>query len=244
MRPLLLVLVSLGLAVPATAAPLDKALLLDAVQTAARRNLPDTVVSVEVHSVHLRSVVDVPAGAEVSLRVRAEGNEDWLGQTQLEGVLTINGERLDPVRISADIVAWVEVPIVREPVARGERVRTDHLAVVRREADSLPSGTLRQPESIVGREAKRDLGLNVLVRSSDLDSPVDGERNRPVTLVVGSGALRVMAAGILKQDGRIGDLVSVWSPSTKSVVHGILRSADVVEVPLANTSATTAALRR
>ena len=237
MRTLLLSALALLLAATAGAASLDKALVQEAVESAARRNLPDTVVEVEVHSVFVRSTVDVPTGAAVSLRVRADGDEDWLGQASLQGIVTVNGERLDPIRITADIVAFVEVPVVREPVARGERVRDDHLSMVRREADNLPNGTLRRIASIVGREAKRDLGLNQLVRSTDLDSPVDAERNRPVTLVVGSGALRVTAAGVLKQDGRLGDLVPVWSPSTKSVVHGILRSSDVVEVPLASATA-------
>ncbi len=246
MRPLaaLIALLGLGLSLPANAASLDPAFLRHVVEDAARRNLPDTVVEVECHSIMVRSAVDIPADAIVQLRVRGDGDEDWLGQATLEGILTVNGDRRDPIRITADIVAWVEVPVVREPVARGERVRDEHLSVARREADTLPNGTLRQVARIVGRQAKRDLGLNQLVRGADLDVAVDAERNRPVTLVVGSGALRVTVAGVLKQDGRLGELVAVYAPSTKSVVHGILRSSDVVEVPLASASATTSALQR
>lgn len=246
MRPLfaLIALFALGHAGPAHAASLDPAMLRASVEEAARRNLPDTVVAVEAHSIFVRSAVDLPAGADVQLRVRGDGDEDWLGQATLEGILTVNGDRRDPIRISADIVAWVEVPVVREPVARGERVRSDHLAMARREADTLPNGTLRHLVGIVGRAAKRDLGLNQLVRSTDLDTAVDAERNRPVTVVVSSGALRVTVAGVLKQDARLGELVAVWTPSTSSVVHGILRSADVVEIPLASDSATNTALER
>ncbi len=246
MRPLLplLGLLALGLAAPADAASLDPELVRTSIEEAARRSLPDTVVALEAQSIFVRSAVDVPAGAEVQLRVRGDGDEDWLGQATLEGILTVNGERLAPLRITADIVAWVEVPVVREPVARGERVRADQLVIARREAGSLPNGTLRGLDTIVGRQTKRDLGLNQIIRSTDLDAVVDAERNRPVTVVVSSGALRVTVAGVLKQDGRLGDLVAVWTPSTNSVVHGILRSENVVEIPLASNSATNSALER
>ena len=123
---------------------------------------------------------------------------------------------------------------MREPLPRGERVQVEHLDLVMRDAERLPGGILRHRRDIVGRSTKRDLGLNEMVRSGDLSPAVDAERNRPVTMIVGSGSLRVKASGVLRQDGAIGDLVAVWVPSTGSTLHGVLRSPDVVEMPYAN----------
>ncbi len=206
-------------------------LLVDAVQRAAARNLPDTITEVEVHSVSLRTSPDVRSSSDVSVRVRADGSEDWIGRTRLEFFFTVDGEAMAPVAGTAEIVAWVQVPVLREPVPRGETVRADHLAMASREADVLPGGILRDPAAIIGRAAKRDLGLNALVRSTDLGPTVHAERNRPVTLLVGSGSLKVTATGVLRQDAALGDLVAVWVPSTNSTLHGILRSPDLVELP-------------
>jgi len=204
--------------------------LAEAVHRAATRNLPDTITEVEVHSVSLRTPVDL-ASSDVSVRVRADGSEDWIGRTRLEFFFTVDGEALPPVAGTAEIVAWVQVPVLREPVPRGETVRADHLAMALREADVLPGGILRDPRAIIGRATRRDLGLNALVRSTDLGPTVHAERNRPVTLRVGSGSLTVTASGVLRQDAALGDLVAVWVPSTNSTLHGILRSPDLVEMP-------------
>lgn len=215
----------------AQAAPIDAEAVTDAVQRAARLNLPDTVDRVEVHSVYVRGAVDVPSDASLSLRVTADPNDDWIGTTQLDLLVSVDGVSRPLVAASAEIVAWVRVPVLREPVARGETVRANHLSSALREADRLPGGVMRHAEQIVGRAAKRDLGLNTLVKSVDLGPAIDAERNRPVTLLVGGGALRVSASGVLREPGAVGDLVAVWVPSTRAVMHGILRSPDVVEVP-------------
>jgi len=219
------------LASAAQAAPLDAALLHGAVTQAARANLPDTVSKIEVYSVLLRATPDIPEGADVSVRVRADGADDWIGHTNLDVMLTVNGAPLDPLRGSAEIIALVQVPVLREPLHRGERVSGGHLGSVLREADQLPGGLLRHAEDIVGRVARRDLGLNQLVRSADLTAVVHAQRNRPVTMLVGSGSLRVTASGVLREDASIGELVAVWVPSTNSVRHGILLTPDTVEVP-------------
>jgi len=64
----------------ADAVPLDHSVVVAAVHKAATRNLPDTVVALEVYGVSFRGSVDVPEGAAVSVRVRADGDEDWIGR--------------------------------------------------------------------------------------------------------------------------------------------------------------------
>jgi flagella basal body P-ring formation protein FlgA len=219
------------LASAAQAASVDPALVLDAAREAAQRNLPDTIAEIEVHSLSLRSAPTVPDGAAVSVRVRGDGGDDWIGHTNLDVLVTVDGVPLDPVRGSVQIIAWVQVPVLREPLARGQRIAGDDLGLVLREADRLPGGVLRHVEDIVGRSTRRDLGLAALVRATDLTAVVDAEKNRPVTLLVGSGALRVTASGVLREDAALGSLVAVWVPSTGSTLHGILRSADLVEMP-------------
>jgi flagella basal body P-ring formation protein FlgA len=215
----------------AIAAPLDRTILIEAVQRAAVRNLPETVVSVEVHDIVLRGRVDVPDGATVSVRIRADGDEDWVGRLAANAMVRVNGEELHVIPLTADVAAYIEVPVMRLPVARGTRIRSEHVSAGQREAGSLPSGVLRDFSSIIGRTARRDLGLNQVVRQTDLEKAVDARRNRTVTLLLQRGSLKIAAPGVLRKDAMVGDLVQALSVSTRTLVYGILVRPDLIVLP-------------
>jgi flagella basal body P-ring formation protein FlgA len=227
----LALLVALMASSSVIAAPLDRTILIDAVQRAAVRNLPETVVSVEVHDIVLRGRVDVPEGATVSVRIRADGDEDWVGRLTANAMVNVNGEELHVIPLTADVAAYIEVPVMRLPVARGTQIRVEHVSAGKREAGSLPAGVLRDFSSLIGRTARRDLGLNQVVRQTDLDKAVDARRNRSVTLLLQRGSLKIAAPGVLRKDAMVGDLVQALSVSTRTLVYGTLVSPDLVVLP-------------
>ncbi len=235
--PLALAAVGFLTAAPAAAAPLDREQVRDAVQEAARLNLPDTVVQIEVHDLTVRSSLEVPPHTVIGLRVRAQGGEDWLGSVGLTIDVSAEGRVLRSVPVTAEITGMIEVPVLRNAVARGSALGPMDLAIARREVSTLPRGTIRDTRKLLGRTLRRDLSINQIVKESDLEVRVDAKRNRVVTLVLQTEALRILAPGILREDARIGDLVSVLATDTRRVVHGILRSPDLVEIPVARVSA-------
>lgn len=228
-----LLVLALGLAMtgPAVAAELDTELVRSAIVERARASLPDTVVSVSVRGVQVRGNVDIPAGATVEVLIHAEGDEDWIGRLSAEAEVFAGGKLIRTVRILATVVAEVQVAVLRNPVSRGQVIRSSDVGEALREADRLPSGVVMRREALVGRTAKRDLGLNRLVTEGELLERTDAQRNRPVTLVVRNGGLLITSPGILRKDARIGDLVEVLSTATRGIVYGILINPDVVEVP-------------
>lgn len=215
----------------ALAAPLDRTTVIEAVHEAAVRNLPETVVSVEVHDVVLRGHIDVPDGATVSVRIRAAGDEDWIGRIAANVLVVVNGEQAPAIPLTADVAAYLEVPVMRVPVSRGTRLIAEHLGSGKREAGSMPVGVVRDRHLLIGRTVKRDLGLNQVVREGDLDKVVDARRNSSVTVLLQRGALKVAAVGILRKDAMVGDLVQVLSVSTRTLLYGTLVTADVVVLP-------------
>jgi flagella basal body P-ring formation protein FlgA len=90
---------------------------------------------------------------------------------------------------------------------------------------------LRDFSSLIGRTARRDLGLNQVIRQTDLDKAVDARRNRSVTLLLQRGSLKIAAPGVLRKDAMVGDLVQVLSVSTRTLVYGTLVSPDLVVLP-------------
>jgi len=215
---------------PAFAGTIDSEQLRAAVETAAMRNLPDTVVAVEVQRLTLQGSVSIPENSEPGIRVMAAGDDDWVGSTPLELEIYVDGQPTVRARALAQLAVFIEVPVLRQPVGRSQTVTANDLALVQRDADRLPSGVLRDPRVLLGRVAKRDLGLNQVIRETDLMERVDAARRRVVTLVVQRGSLTITAPGVLKADARIGDLVEVFSTTTRKGVFGVLVTPDLVEV--------------
>ncbi len=221
----------LATAATATAAPLDHQLLVDAVKKAAVRNLPRTVVAVEVHDLYLRGKVDVPDGATVSVRIRADGDEDWIGRFAATALVRVAGKKLVAIPLTAEVAAYIEVPVLQAAVSRGSVLRATDVGVVQREAGTLPRGVVRDARRLIGRTAKRDLGMNKVIRQGDLEKAIDARRNRAVTLVLSRGALTIAAPAILRHDAMVGDLVQVLATGTRTLLYGILVSPDLVRLP-------------
>ena len=236
MRTALLTALLGALAVPASARA-DAGAVIEAIRQEAVRSLPDTVVEVEVYDVVVRGDLEVPEGA--SIRVRASGDEDWIGRVSVE--LLCAGSS---ARATADVAAYVEVPVLRRPVARGEQITADDVTVARRNADDLPTGMVLSSAALDGRVPKKDLRLNQVVKVADLEERADSRRNHPVTLLVRSGGLRITAPGVLRRDARVGDLVEAVFTTTGGVVRGVLITPDIVEIPTVDASAVPTAARR
>lgn len=219
---------TMALLLPALAHAGVEASVRSAVETEARRALPDSVVEVAVHSISTRGTVEVPADAE--LRVRVAGDEDWLGRIAGEIDVILDGRTLGTLTLTAEVAAYVEVPVSRGMVSRGATIARSDLALAKRDVSTLPRGVLLDADAVVGRVAKRDLSLNQLLRESDLDEHLDARRNQAVILVIARGSMRITAPGILRRDARIGDLVEVLSLGTKTTVHGVLTGPETVAV--------------
>jgi flagella basal body P-ring formation protein FlgA len=215
---------ALLLASPASAVELDIEAVREAILERARASLPDTVVSVSVRGVQVRGNIDIPSGVVPEIMIHAEGDEDWVGRLSADAEVIAAGKSVRTVRVLATVVAQVEVAVLRTPISRGQRIARSDVGIGLREADQLPAGVVMNPEALIGRVAKRDLGLNRLVSEGELLERTDAMRNHPVTLVVTS-------PGVLRKDARIGDLVEVLSTATRGVVYGVLINPDVVEVP-------------
>ncbi len=199
-----------------------------AMEAAARRALPASVVEIELHGLSTRGRVEVPEGAE--LRVRTDGDEDWLGKVAADIDVIVDGSSVGTLTAVAEVAAYVEVPVTQGVVNRGDVLRPADVGFARRDVASLPHGVITDLRVLVGRQLKRDLGLNQLLRDSDLEDRMDARRNQPVMLVIASGSLRVTAPGMLQRDARLGDLVEVLALDTKTTVYGLLTAPDTGEL--------------
>jgi flagella basal body P-ring formation protein FlgA len=210
----------------AQAAALSQDAVREAIAQTAKRNLPDTLLEIEVRSLKVYGDLDVPAGVP---ELRVLGRGDWLGRVRLEIEVSVDGAPVGTVSASVELVGYVEIPVLRRSAGKGVRLGRTHFTSLTRPLDFVPAGALQTVDELVGRTLRRDLRLGAVVREADLEVKVDARRGRPVTIVLRSGALTIKADGVIREDGRIGSWVDVATKGGTKL-RGLLVSPDVVEL--------------
>jgi flagellar basal body P-ring formation protein FlgA len=133
-----------------------------------------------------------------------------------------------PVRIERSD----RVLVTRRPLARDTVLTTADVVLAERDAQALPQGYLTDPLAAEGRRLRRALPAGAVVMPSMLDAVPVIARGQGVTLEAEADGMRIRMAGEALADGGIGERVRVRNASSERVVEGIVRSGEVVEVPL------------
>lgn len=212
-------------AAPAVAATLDPTTVAEAIEAAAKANLPDTVVRVDARSVKVFGDLEVPTDADL----RVLGGGEWLGRVRLEVEVSSDGAVLGTVPTSVEIIGFVDVPVLRRSAGKGTRLVADHVSSLTRPLDSIPSGAVSTLSGLLGRTVKRDMRLGTMVREADLETRVDARRGRPITVRLSAGSLRIETKGVLAEDGGVGAWVGVVT-AAGAELRGLLVAPGVVEL--------------
>lgn len=122
-----------------------------------------------------------------------------------------------------------EVYVLRRPLAFGERISADMVAVERRDVSRLPGGALPASRSLDGITARRALAAGSVLLGQDTQSPRLIQRGDPVVLLARSGGIEVRAGGRALAAAGVDESLSVENASSRRVVQGrVLASGEVL----------------
>lgn len=184
--------------------------------------------------------VDVEAGAlDARLRLAACGvpleadmpASAWRGTNATVAVACV-GPQPWKIYVPVRIARSDRVLVTRRPLARDTVLTEADVVLAERDAGVLPQGYLTDPAAAAGRRLRRALPAGAVVLPSMLDSVPVIARGQTVTLEAEADGVRIRMAGEALADGGIGERLRVRNMSSERVVEGIVRSGEVVEVPL------------
>lgn len=124
------------------------------------------------------------------------------------------------------------VLVLVRPVAAGQAITPDVLAVEKRNTSTLSGPALALPEQAVGQLAARGLMAGSVLSAIDLQSPRLVRRGDRVTLVARSGGLEVRSQGRALGDAGLSEQVNVENLGTRRQVRGRVNARGEVEVLL------------
>jgi flagella basal body P-ring formation protein FlgA len=122
----------------------------------------------------------------------------------------------------------VQVAVLQQPVARGERIEASDFTTEAR-APAAARGALTI-EHASGMEATRNLQAGTVVRQSDVMRPQLVHRGEPVTIRIVSGKLVITAAGRALGGGSAGEAVRVVVNATNRTLDGVVEGSGTVRI--------------
>lgn len=131
-----------------------------------------------------------------------------------------------PVRVSRQAA----VAVLTRPVAAGEAISADDVAVRRRGIGATDPLTLVDPEQVVGQTATRALAPGAALADEDLARGRLLQRGDPVVLVSRSGGIEVRMQGRALGRAAPGETVAVENTGSRRIVRGRLVGDGLVEV--------------
>ncbi len=164
-----------------------------------------------------------------SWTVELLGSEPLRPGRNLVGVAVTAGERR--TRLSATVTCHVygETAVATGAVRREEALAPDRFAWSWRDLADGTDGLLVGRERLTGCCATRDLAPGDELRESDLRPIPLVRRGEPVELVIRRGGVAVSVTAEARQDGRLGQVVSVRNSLNGEVVAGRVAGPGRVE---------------
>ncbi|TCW33440.1 flagellar basal body P-ring formation chaperone FlgA [Marichromatium gracile] len=152
------------------------------------------------------------------------------------GSTTVNLRCSKPVQWSIFVPARIErhtqVVVVARPIAREQRIQATDLRRERQEVSSLSGGYFRDPNAVIGMEARRALTPGQVITSAHVAPRKLVERGQLVTIYSGDGGLMVRMSGEALEDGAAGERIRVRNRSSRRIVEGYVEPSGHIHVPL------------
>ena len=135
--------------------------------------------------------------------------------------------RADEVKnVKKDLYEYV-VPI--KSMQRGEIIGSEDVVVVQRQKHP-GKGYFRNKDDVIGRKAKRAIGIDQVIKSKHLELAYAIEKGQSVIIETTNGLVTVLGAGTATDDGQLGDRIKVKNVSSGLLVEGIAVSEKKIRI--------------
>ncbi|MGB0748417.1 MAG: flagellar basal body P-ring formation chaperone FlgA [Magnetospiraceae bacterium] len=127
-----------------------------------------------------------------------------------------------------------EVPVLANRLSGGEVIGEGDLEWSKIRADRLRTDTVVDPADLVGMSVRRLTAAGQPLRQSQLTRPVVVAKKSKVTIVLKTALMTMTAQGEARENGALGDTISVTNLNSHKTVEAIVVGPDLVHVQTGN----------
>lgn len=145
------------------------------------------------------------------------------------------------VRISGQISALVEIPVLNRRMQSGEVITDADIAWVEVDSRSLRADGATDAAQLIGMTPRRVLLADQPISLRTLQAPVLVQKGSLVTMRLDKDNMQLSAQGRALSNGGRGDLIRVQNLTSNRIVEAVVDAADSVRVPIARPATASAA---
>jgi flagella basal body P-ring formation protein FlgA len=116
--------------------------------------------------------------------------------------------------VYATATPYYTVVVARQPIQRDQTIRA-HQVMTIEQAGNLPSQAATQLEQVVGQVALRSLRVDQVLSTNQLRAAWQVHRGESIQVFVRTGGITVRTAAVAKENGALGQLISVETAGDK-----------------------------
>jgi len=153
---------------------------------------------------------------------------------QLRGKTTVHirctGEKPWTVYLSAQIQLFTKVIQTVEPLDRGHILKKSDLVAAEVEISRLNNGYFTDMKNLLGKQLKRRLPQNKLIKPNYVKSPTLVKRGELVSIIAKNTGYSVKMTGTAMMSGAKGDRIRVKNTSSKRIIEGTVLQAGIIGI--------------
>lgn len=153
---------------------------------------------------------------------------------QLRGKTTVHvqctGDNPWTVYLSAQIQLFTQVIQTVEPLDRGHILKKSDLIATEVDISRLNNGYFTDMKNLLGKQLKRRLPQNKLIKPNYVKSPTLVKRGELVSIIAKNTGYSVKMTGTAMMSGAKGDRVRVKNTSSKRIVEGTVLQAGIIGI--------------
>ncbi len=207
---------------------IDQAAILEAVTAALESEAPGDRIEVDImgHVAPIHVALDQTADLTVTLE-----DLDRASGRFRAAVRPAAADGADAgLRLSGRIHSLVQVPVLRQTMARGDVVRQRDWDWADLRADRLPRGAILDPVRLTGQELRRTTRAGTPLRLNDVMAPTLVEKGGIVTMIFRRPGMELTASGRALEDGALGDVIRIRNTTSLKIVEARIDGAGMALV--------------
>lgn len=211
----------------------SRTLKADKIRAAVKRHIqqgaPWASEQMKIRAIRFNRDLQIPHG-KVVLSVHTPKHSDWLGAVLFNVDVQVNGRLIQRISVPANIEVWSDVVVTAKPLGKYQRINSQGIKVVRMDLARVPANAVLVAEQIIGQRVKRNIAVNTVLRSDQIEMPPLIKRGDRVQAIATSAALKISVQAVVKESGAKGDMVRVLNLRSKKVIHAKVLDAQTVSV--------------
>jgi len=136
------------------------------------------------------------------------------------------------IYLSVSIDSEFSVLVARQAISRDAELSPIDFELMPRHLPGLTTDYVTKPAMLAAQRLRQAIASDEALSLEAMTPSNLIHRGQQVTLIAGSGGFQVRMSAVAPSDGRLADRIRVQNLSSQRVVEGIVRSDNVVEVPL------------